>query len=116
MSKAIGMLLGCALVVFCGAPRAEDEQAAAYQSSAIASGDYVTAEHNLQSILAKDPNDPYALLNLAFVYQKSGQAAKAREMYQRILEQRQNPLAESPQGRSRPVKAIAQRGIESLPR
>jgi Tfp pilus assembly protein PilF len=85
-----------------------------YQVQLIANGKLVEAEQGLLVMLEKDPNDPYALLNLAYVYQKSGDQEKARQVYQRILEQRQNPYAELKSGKPEAVKSIARRGIAQL--
>lgn len=85
-----------------------------YQTQLIAEGKLAEAEQGLLTALKKDPNDPYALLNLAYVYQKSGDTAKAQQVYQRILEQKQNPYAELETGKPEAVKSIARRGIAQL--
>lgn len=85
-----------------------------YEVDLIAEGNLVEAEQGLLTQLGKDPNDPYALLNLAYVYQKSGDETKAREVYLRILEQRQNPYAQLMSGKPKAVKSLARRGIASL--
>jgi len=90
------------------------EENSSYQADAIASGKYADAEQGLQSILENNPDDPYALLNLAYVYQKSGEAAKAQQVYQRILDMKNNPYAELTSGKPEPIKNIARRGIASL--
>ena len=85
-----------------------------YQADVIASGDLSAAESKLLAVLDKAPDDPYALLNLAFVYQKAGNQEKAREIYYRILSLRNNPYAELASGDNERVKSIAQRGIERV--
>ena len=90
------------------------ENSSQYQAEAIASGRLAEAEQGLLTLLAKDPNDPYALLNLAFVYQKSGDTSKSQQVYQRILELKSNPYAELSSGKPESVKNIARRGIASL--
>ena len=90
------------------------EEISSYQADAIASGNYAEAEQGLLSILESRPDDPYALLNLAYVYQKSGDATKAQQVYQRILDMKNNPYAELTSGKPEPVKNIARRGIASL--
>jgi Tfp pilus assembly protein PilF len=103
------------LVMLSAAARAEpDASVDNYQANSIISGQVSEAEQKLLDILKDSPNDPFALLNLAYVYQTSGQEAKAREMYQRILEQAQNPHAELASGKPQRVKTIAQRGIAQL--
>lgn len=90
------------------------EDSSSYHADAIANGNLTDAEQGLLAILDKDPNDPYALLNLAYVYQKSGDATKAQQVYQRILELKSNPYAELTSGKQEPVKNIARRGIARL--
>ncbi|NNE37436.1 MAG: tetratricopeptide repeat protein [Gammaproteobacteria bacterium] len=85
-----------------------------YQADVIANGDLAAAEAKLIAVLDKTPDDPYALLNLAFVYQKAGNQVKAREIYYRILSLRNNPYAELASGDTERVKSIAQRGIERV--
>ena len=90
------------------------EDNSSYHADAIANGKFADAEQGLLAILAKDPNDPYALLNLAYVYQQSGNATKAQQVYQKIIELKSNPYAELTSGKQEPVKNIARRGISQL--
>lgn len=85
-----------------------------YQVQLIAEGRLAEAEQGLLAMLDKDPRDPYALLNLAYVYQKSGDAEKARQIYQRVLDHRPNPYAELESGKPEEVKSIARRGLAQL--
>ena len=85
-----------------------------YEAQAIRDGNFNVAERNLLVLLAEQPNNPYALLNLAFVYQQSGRAEQALILYNRVLELRKNPLAELPSGQPARVKRIAQRGIDGI--
>ncbi len=83
----------------------------AYQANAIQEGNLTQAERELLLVIAEDPHNPYALLNLAYVYQQSGRNDQARILYERVLELRGNPLAELSSGKPARVKRIAQRGI-----
>jgi len=87
------------------------DEASTYQVEAIAADNLDQAESELLTILAKDPNDPYALLNLAYVYQKAGDQTKAREVYNRILTMKDDPYAELASGKTERVKSIARRGM-----
>lgn len=89
------------------------QEAGTYQVEAIASDNLAQAESELLTILDNDPNDPYALLNLAYVYQKSGDQARARDIYNRILTLKADPYAELASGRTERVKSIARRGMAS---
>lgn len=106
------LIIFMGLAGFSTASLAEDNSA--YKADAIESGNLTEAEQGLQAVLAKDPNDPYALLNLAYVYQKSGDVAKAQQVYQRILELKDNPYAELTSGKQEAVKSIARRGIAQM--
>ena len=86
----------------------------AYQADAIQEGNLTSAERELRSLIAENPHDPYALLNLAYLYQQSGRNYQARVLYERVLDLRGNPLAELPSGKPARVKRIAQRGIDEL--
>ena len=86
----------------------------AYQANAIQEGNLTQAERQLLLVIAEDPHNPYALLNLAYVYQQSGRNDQARILYERVLELRSNPLAELSSGKPARVKRIAQRGIAGI--
>ena len=90
------------------------EDAKSYQLEAISNGDYKEAEKQLLAVLETKPNDPFALLNLAFIYQKYGENEKAKLMYDRIMAQRDNPHAQLASGKPRRVKSIARKGIALL--
>ena len=85
-----------------------------YQADTIKEGNLTLAERELRSLIAENPHDPYALLNLAYIYQQSGRNYQARVLYERVLDLRSNPLAELPSGKPARVKRIAQRGIDEL--
>lgn len=85
-----------------------------YQANAIQEGNLTQAERELLLVIAEDPHNPYALLNLAYVYQQSGRNDQARILYERVLELRSNPLAELSSGKPARVKRIAQRGITEI--
>jgi Flp pilus assembly protein TadD len=85
-----------------------------YQAQAISTGNLADAEKQLLGVLDRNPDDPYALLNLAFVCQKAGDQEKARAIYYRILALKNNPYAELASGDTERVKSIAQRGIDRV--
>ena len=87
-----------------------------YQADVIQEGELVLAEKKLLALIEQNPHDPYAMLNLAYVYQQSGQSEKARTMYARVLELRQNPIAELSSGKPERVKRIARRGMAAIDR
>lgn len=85
-----------------------------YQANAIQEGNLTMAERELLLVVAEDPHNPYALLNLAYVYQQSGRNDQARILYERVLDLRSNPLAKLSTGKPARVKRIAQRGIDEI--
>lgn len=48
-------------------------------------GNHITAEANFQKALKENPKDTMALLGLGMLYQNTGQATRAREMYEAVL-------------------------------
>lgn len=52
-------------------------------------GNYTSAEVYLDAALEINPNNPFALLNLGFVYEKTGREDEARAIYTTLI--RQNP-------------------------
>jgi hypothetical protein len=52
----------------------------------LSKGNYSMAEANLLVSLDIEPNNPYSLLNLGAVYQDTGRAWQAAEMYEKLLE------------------------------
>ena len=113
MNKLINIVLVLfSLAGFAVAGYAEDNTS--YQAEAIAKGKFADAEQGLLAILAENPNDPYALLNLAFVYNKTGDNVKAQDTYNKILTLKANPYADLASGKSESVKTVARRGIAKL--
>ena len=90
------------------------QQDAQYQANTIMSGDLASAEQELLTVLDANPNDPYALLNLAYIYQRAGEQKKASQLYSRILTLKTNPYAELASGEKENVKNIARRGIARI--
>jgi len=93
---------------------ADDVAKENYKANAILQGNYTEAERDLQAALAENPEDVFALLNLAAVYQQTGQAEKAAELYDRVLKARENPYAMAANGRPTKAKSIAREGRARL--
>lgn len=64
--------------------------------AAIARGDYTRAELQATAALARDPNNPYALLAAGVAYQHSARPELARDMYGRILALRSPAVVSGP--------------------
>jgi tetratricopeptide (TPR) repeat protein len=60
----------------------------------ISRGDFEQAEVDLQTALALNPDNPYALLNLGVVYQDNGRLDKAREKYEKLIALKPDAIAE----------------------
>lgn len=80
-----GAFLAMALVG-CAATTTTDNRMALSGYNYIEEGDLSAAERELNSALDVNPNNPYALLNLGVVYEKTGRTSDAREMYTRVLD------------------------------
>ncbi|MFQ5783341.1 MAG: tetratricopeptide repeat protein [Alphaproteobacteria bacterium] len=62
-----------------------DQRLADLGYAAIAAGNLTLAETHLNSALAINPHNPYALLNLGVVYQSTGRAAEAQALYRKVI-------------------------------
>jgi len=83
----------------------------------LSKGNYSVAEANLLVSLDIKPNNPYSLLNLGAVYQDTGRAWQAVEMYEKLLEL--NPEQTAIQSnkekyRGRSLVEIAKENLRSL--
>ena len=76
------------------------------------------AEKNLGEALKQNPNNPYALLDMGTVYQRTGRVDQAREMFEKVISL--NP-SEKPSKHSKSVdssktlKDIAADNLKMLP-
>lgn len=117
MKKGNYMIIAVMFSLFSFGPAAwaqlEEEN---YEADRIMYGEYSEAEKNLITALEENPNDPFALLNLAALYQSVGADDKARGVYERILSLEQNPHAQLASGKAEKVKSIAQRGLTTIRR
>ncbi len=82
-----------------------------YAATAISSANWQAAETILDARLDEDP---LKLLNLAYVYRKTGRDEAAIAIYDTILDGDANPYAERPNTVPLRVKTIARRAKASL--
>jgi len=87
-----------------------------YAMAQILAGDYAAAEARLRDPARYEVDDPFRLINLALVLQRTGRAEEAAALYSRILTLQENPKASLASGEGRPVKDIAQTALASLER
>lgn len=86
MIKTVLALVGAASVVTTGAAaQTAPSQAQTYGFNAIARGDLNAAEARLIAQRAEEPNEPSVLLNLAYIYGRTGRADEATALYNQIL-------------------------------
>ncbi|MEK7820980.1 MAG: tetratricopeptide repeat protein, partial [Pseudomonadota bacterium] len=82
----------------------------------LAKGNHVAAENYFKKALKLNPKDVHALLGAGMLYQQTGQATKAREMYEAVLALRPKEtdklvsLAETP----RSIAEIANTGLGQI--
>lgn len=93
-----------------GVPQAADS----YAMDAIMAGDYAAAEAELRDPARYASDDPFRLINLALVLQRTGREAEAALLYNRILALQGNPTASLASGSGKPVKEIARTALASL--
>ena len=81
---------------------------------AILEQDWAAAEKQLNAAIAENPEDPFRLLNLAYVLRSTGRHEEAAEVYQKVLQLSDNPLAALPTGHGKRVKRIAKDALASF--
>ena len=77
----------------------------------IVQGDWARAETSLASA---ETNDPFRLLNLAYVYKETGRTAEAAALYNKVLELEENPYAKLSNGDPARVKTIAKKALKAM--
>jgi len=80
-------IAAAALIAFAGAAQAEDG-GNRYGYDQITAKNLKAAEQRLLDQQAAEPNEPSVLLNLAYVYKKTGRTAEADALYERVLAQK----------------------------
>lgn len=116
IASILGMVALCAIAAAPAAAEA-NRDAAGIGYEAIQAGNWAEAESQLRSELAKDPNNPMRLLNLAYVLQKAGRAKEAADIYTQVLQHNSDPLvAVGPDSDVRPMRAkiVAKKGMAAL--
>ena len=75
------------------------------------------AEGYLKRALEINPNNPYALLNMGVVYQKTGRPEMARKMYQKVIDlEAKEPAQRSNEdwAKGKSLADIAKKNLETL--
>jgi predicted Zn-dependent protease len=85
-----------------------------YASAALVKADYATAIARLEPVVARDPLDEIAVLNLAMAYRNTGKASDARRLYKRILF-RENVLLDTQTGLPIWSHDVANKGLAMIP-
>lgn len=101
-----------AAIILTASAALANSQDMAYE--AIAEGNWAEAETHLMAVLDENPDNPFAMLNLAFVYQAQGKREAAIEIYQRVIELDSNPKAAMVDGHGKRVKSIARTALANL--
>jgi Tfp pilus assembly protein PilF len=95
-----------------------DQRLANKGFEAIEKGQLVDAERVLTEALDSNPDNPYALLNLGTVYQRTGRFDQAREMFERViaLDPKEVPARKSKFiQESKTLREIAEDNLKTLP-
>lgn len=80
----------------------------------VAEQDWTTAEKKLKAQVEANPDDPFRLLNLAYVYTKTDKSNEAVAVYERILDLETNPMATLTSGQDVRAKKVARDALASL--
>ncbi len=104
-------LIGCGTALL-----TEDMRLANQGYDELLKGNYSDAEGYLEQALAKNPDNPYAMLNLGVVYENTGRTDQAREMYKKLIalnpKARASVTSEGTGGK--PLVEIAQENLQRL--
>jgi len=106
------------VLIFLAGCVSRDMKLANKSFSAIENGQLADAEKVLTEALQVNPNNPYALLNLGTVYQRTGRFDEAREMFEKVvaLNPTQKPAKRSKfVDDSKNLKEIAEDNLKTLP-
>lgn len=110
LAKTFAIALGLSFAA--ALPAMAQQEQNAYD--AIAAQDWARAEAELTKALAANPDDPFKLLNLAYVMRATGREDEAVAIYEKIVTLDENPLAELSNGKAKRVKSIAKASIAAL--
>ena len=86
--------------------------------TAIENGHYADAERMLTEAVQQNPENPYALLNLGTVYQRTGRFDQARDLFEKVIAMnaQQNPTKRSKFVEDwKNLKQIAEDNLKTLP-
>ena len=102
-----------------GKPASSDENLANKGYREIEAGNYAYAEIYLDSALSINPSNPFALLNLAVVYEKTGRENEARALYTALIRQSPTDIAGAvlmDENLGRGIAEIARENLAALDR
>lgn len=74
-----------AVVLLLGACAMQPENSLQPGLAALHKGSFVEAEAHFESMLANDPQDPYALLNLGVAKARLGKTGEAEQLYRKAI-------------------------------
>ena len=116
--RAWSFVAALAVSLLLSACASTDQRLADKGFEAIENGQLVDAERVLTEALDSNPDNPYALLNLGAVYQRTGRFDQAREMFERViaLDPQEVPARRSKFVQaSKTLREIAEDNLKTLP-
>ncbi|MBI4183128.1 MAG: tetratricopeptide repeat protein [Proteobacteria bacterium] len=117
-ARALAAAVALALLPACSAVFSDDAATLVDQGfEALKAGDLAKAEDLNQRAIEAAPDNPYALLNLGVVYQRTGRPREAAMLYQRVIELApETRAARSNVGESegQPLAEIARRNLAQI--
>ena len=118
IARVIATTAAIIVSVFLSGCVSSDMKAANKGFSYIEDGQLVGAERVLTEAVQANPNNPYALLNLGTVYQRTGRFDQARAMFEKViaLDPTDKPSKRSKfVEESKTLKEIAEDNLKTLP-
>jgi Flp pilus assembly protein TadD len=116
--RAWSFVAALAVSLLLSACASTDQRLADKGFEAIENGQLVDAERVLTEALDSNPDNPYALLNLGAVYQRTGRFDQAQEMFERViaLDPQEVPARRSKFVQaSKTLREIAEDNLKTLP-
>jgi len=116
--RAWSFVAALAVSLLLSACASTDQRLADKGFEAIENGQLADAERVLTEALDSNPDNPYALLNLGAVYQRTGRFDQAREMFERVvaLDPQEVPARRSKFVQaSKTLREIAEDNLKTLP-
>jgi tetratricopeptide (TPR) repeat protein len=87
MKHTVFLLIGLFLIASSGCSYLQSDMRSVNRGyDSFLHDDVEGAESKFNAALEKNPNNPYALLNLGVIYERTGRIEQAKEMYRKVID------------------------------